>query len=353
MKKIFLYSSAVCIALLSPLFVFAHEVYVLSSEQIRTGLHTDTFSPLIVIAHNLHQFIFWAIVSIVAATVVFYISILRVFEKALDPILAKAKFYAPTVARITVGISFIAMAHYGAIFGPELPLTNVFGQYDSTVTALLFGLGILITVGWYTRFTVLVALFLFGFVIFKYGWYTLTYIDYYGALVALFIIGTHRFGFDRFRRSHAFLRKTFSHPEEKLVALSFFILRVSFGASLLYASLYAKFFHNGLALQVANIPLAGHAHTLAYYFGMDPQFLVLGAGIIEVVAALFFIFGIEIRFTALFLEFWLALSLWYFGESVWPHLILIGIPIAFILYGYDRYSLEGFFFKKGKREPVL
>jgi hypothetical protein len=65
------------------------------------------------------------------------------------------------------------------------------------------------------------------------------------------------------------------------------------------------------------------------------------------------IFGIEIRFTSLFLEIWLALSLWYFGETVWPHLILIGIPIAFIFYGYDKYSLEGMVFKDPKRQPML
>jgi hypothetical protein len=47
------------------------------------------------------------------------------------------------------------------------------------------------------------------------------------------------------------------------------------------------------------------------------------------------------------------LSLWYFQESVWPHIVLIGLPIAFFMHGYDKYSLEGYFLKKGRREPVL
>jgi len=111
--------------------------------------------------------------------------------------------------------------------------------------------------------------------------------------------------------------------------------------------------HNNLALQVASVPLAGHEYSLAYYFGFEPQFLVLGAAIIEILIGLFFIFGVAIRWNSIFLLFWLALSLWYFGESVWPHIVLIGLPLAFIMHGYDKYSLEGYFLKKGRREPVL
>jgi hypothetical protein len=130
-------------------------------------------------------------------------------------------------------------------------------------------------------------------------------------------------------------------------------VRVTFGTSLLYASLYAKILHNNLALQVASLPLAGHPFALAHYLGFEPHFLVLGAAIVEIVIALFFIFGIEIRWTSLFLLFWLTLSLLYFGEVVWPHLILIGIPLAFLCWGYDEYSLEGRYFKRDGLEPIL
>jgi hypothetical protein len=116
----------------------------------------------------------------------------------------------------------------------------------------------------------------------------------------------------------------------------------------IYASLYAKIIHNQLAVAVTyTYP------DIVGFFGFESHFLVLGAALIEVCIGLFFILGIEIRFALLFLLFWLSLSLSYFGEAVWPHFILIGIPTAFILYGYDRYSLEGRFFKKDGREPVL
>jgi uncharacterized membrane protein YphA (DoxX/SURF4 family) len=141
-----------------------------------------------------------------------------------------------------------------------------------------------------------------------------------------------------------------------LAPYSFLILRVCFGISLMYASVYAKFIHNNLALDVANstgliASIVPHAHTIAEYLGFEPHFLVLGAGILEVVIGFFFIFGLEVRFTALFIEFWLGLSLWYFGEVVWPHVILIGIPIAFLCYGYDTYSLEGWLMRKAQPPP--
>ena len=34
-------------------------------------------------------------------------------------------------------------------------------------------------------------------------------------------------------------------------------------------------------------------------------------------------------------------------------LVRVPIPIALFFYGYDKYSLEGLYFKHGKREPVL
>jgi uncharacterized membrane protein YphA (DoxX/SURF4 family) len=125
------------------------------------------------------------------------------------------------------------------------------------------------------------------------------------------------------------------------------ILRILFGTALIYASAYAKIIYNNLALFTVE------KYHLDHILGFEPHFLVLGAAIVEVLIGLFFILGIELRFTALFFLFWLTLSLIFFGEVVWPHLMLIGIPIAYICYGYDQYSLEGWLFRKKKYAPVL
>src|SRR3989344_3834377 len=327
-----------------PLYADAHEVYVLSPSEIAHGLETPAFSPLDVIVTNLGDFLFWAISAVLLVVFVFTLSISHRIEQALDPWLMRLKKYAPGIARVTIGLSFFTAAYYQAIFGPELSLSLLFGSGAPIVTALLIVIGLLFIFDRYTRGAALVGLVLFALAAVHHGSYMLTYTNYIGGLVVLLFLGTGTFG-----PFHGFIKGIAS----RIAPYRFLIMRVTFGISLLYASFFAKFLHNQLALQVASLPLAGFSHSLAYYLGFDPQLLVVGAGIVEIIIALFFIFGIEIRFTSFFLEFWLALSLLYFGEAVWPLLILIGIPIAFIFHGYDRYSIEGYFLKEGSREPVL
>lgn len=353
MKNRFLAAVAALVAALVPAIAAAHEVYILSGQQISTDLSESGFDMMAVALDDIHRFFFWGFIAVLTIVSVFLISIIRPLEQALAPIFKRIKPYAPAVSRITIGIAFIAAAYFKAIFGPELPLEATFGAYAQLVTIVLVVIGVLIIIGLWARAAALVALALFGFAIYKHGWYMVTYTNYLGEILVLLILGSHRFSVhsvtglsERFHRSYHFLIDKIQH-------LAFPILRVCFGISLLFASIYAKIIHNNLALQIASLPLAGHEHSIAYYFGFDPHFLVLGAAIIEILVGLFFLLGIEIRFVSLFLLFWLSLSLWYFGEAVWPHIILIGIPIAFLMHGYDKYSLEGFFFKKRSREPVL
>ena len=117
--------------------------------------------------------------------------------------------------------------------------------------------------------------------------------------------------------------------------------------SVVYAAVYAKFLHANLTLSTIE------QYHLLNFFHFDPLFVVLGAFIIESLIGIFFIVGIAIRWTAIFFLFWIGLSLLYFGEAVWPHLVLIGLNITLILHGYDRYSLEGRLFKRRLLEPVL
>jgi hypothetical protein len=288
---------------------------------------------------------FWAFVAFLLVFSVFLISISRKLEKNLGPYLSQLKKYAPAVARITIGVSFLAAAYYRALFGPELPLSVLFGAFAPGTQGLLTIIGVCLLIGVFVREAAIASLILFGVAVFERGEYMLTYTNYFGEIATLAIFGISIGA----REARA---DWFSRFMERLRPYRFAFLRVAFGVSLLYASFYAKVLHNVLALQVASLPL-GHMHAIAYYFGFSPQFLVLGAAIVEILLGLFFLLGIEIRFTALFLEFWLVLSLFYFGEVVWPHIVLVGIPIAFFLYGYDKYSAEGALFKRGDLEPVL
>ena len=346
--RIFARFFALLLALAAPAAASAHEVYVLSHDTIQQALSIPAFNEWQVILDNANQFVLWAFIAALVIFVVFFASVSRFLERTLDPFLAKLPPYAPAISRVTVGLSFLAAAYYQALFGPELPLAATFGGYTDAVTVILVIVGLMITLGFHARLAALTAFGLFGVEIYAHGVYMLTYTNYFGELILLLILGAHILAFHRKEHDTTRAPQWALALKERLAPFSFLILRVAFGISLLYASLYAKIIHNDLALNVA------YAYPqLVHFFGFEPHFLVLGAALIEILIALFFIFGIEIRFTSLFLLFWLSLSLWYFGEVVWPHIILIGIPIAFIFYGYDRYSLEGWLMKRGGREPVL
>ncbi len=355
-KLVYLYIFFVALILFPPITVSAHEVYVLTPTEIHYGLTSTPFNEISVALGNVPQFIFWAFISALTIFLIFFISISNFLERRLDPLLNRLRRYAAPVARVTIGISFLAAAYYQATYGPELPISATFGPWSPAVTILLIIMGILITFGVWVRPAALAALGMYVVAVIFHGVYMLTYTNYLGEILVLLMLGTHQntnaMGHEKGGVMEQLKSKTYE-VSRRFAPFSFAFLRVCFGISLFYASFYAKILHNNLALQVATLPLAGHSQSLSQVFGLEPHFLVLGAAIIEILIAVFFILGIEIRFTSIFLLFWLSLSLWWFGEVVWPHVILIGIPIAFILYGYDQYSLEGVLIKRGEYEPVL
>lgn len=342
----------VAIALLAlfslPVAAHAHEVYVLAPNVIAQALATPSFNEIDIILAHFSEFVFWGFLTALVVFGVFFISISRKLERMFDPFLAKLPPYAPAISRISVGLSLVTGAVFGALFGPELPIAATYAPYTSMVTAALAITGVLITIGLYTRLAALVVLGIFCVNTAAYGEYMLTYTSYAGELLVLLVLGAHAVGMQHKHTDTRTASRALLALKKTLTPLAFPILRVAFGISLIYASLYAKILHNNLALAVT----AAYPEMVAF-FGFEPHFLILGAAIMEILLGIFFILGIEIRFASLFILFWVSLSIWYFGEAVWPHIILIGIPLAFICYGYDKYSLEGIFFKKQGREPVL
>jgi uncharacterized membrane protein YphA (DoxX/SURF4 family) len=354
-----------------PSQVSAHEVYVLTPAQITQAIGTPPFDMVAVALDNLHLFVFWGFITALVIFCVFFISILRFLERWLDPFFVRIRPYAPLVGRITIGLSFLAAAYYQATYGPELPIAATYGSLTGFITVVLVVIGTMTILGLYVRIAAIIALIMYVIAICYRGWYMLTYINYMGEIIALIVLGSHNWSIDSLlsrnkKNTGAAAVMTTPPPSPHLFSgffasvhslwhrfalwlapKSFAILRVCFGISLIFASAYAKIIYNNLGLFTVE------KYHLDKILGFEPHFLVLGAAIIEVLIGLFIILGIEIRFAALFFEFWLMQSLFFFGEVVWPHIILIGIPIALIMYGYDQYSVEGYFFRKKKYEPVL
>ncbi len=326
----------------------AHEVYVLTPQQISEALSRPAFSEWQTLITNLDQVLLWGCIAAAVVLSVFFISISRRVEKLFEPFLSRLPPYAPLISRVSIGLGLLSAAYHSALFGPELPLVLVFGSLAPLIQALLGITGIMCIAGFFVRIASLILLAIFAGAFYSQGIYMLTYANYVGELFLLLILGAHVLGYHHKAHDYMHAPSWLLKIKHALVPYAFPLLRIGFGVSLLFASLYAKIVYNNLALAVAETYPA-----IPAFFGFEAHFLVLGAAIIEIVLALFFILGIEIRFAALFLEFWLGLSLWYFGEAVWPHFILIGIPIAFLCYGYDKKSLEGLFMKRYGRHPVL
>lgn len=335
------------ITLLTPFVGSAHEVYVLNPDEIQALTDAPALPFFSIVFENLTATLLWGFMIAFFIISVFLISISATLENKFDRHLIKLKHYAPFIARVTAGIAFISCAYHNALFGPELPLESIFGSLSVSVQLIMAVAGMMMIFGIYSRFAGLIGIALFSFGLLNYGVYMTTYLNYFAEMVVLVLIGGHKLAVHQPHRAWWSITRFLNMLGNKYGELAFFFLRIGFGAGLIYSSIYAKILHNQLAIAVVS------EFGLDAVFGLSPEFIVIGAAIIEILLGLFIILGIEIRFNAVVLNIFLTLSLLYFGESVWPHIILIGIPIAFFCYGYDKYSLEGYFFKKGNREPIF
>jgi uncharacterized membrane protein YphA (DoxX/SURF4 family) len=348
MKSLLLLLSA-AITFLAPVAASAHEVYVLSPQETTQAISAASPNPFSVIPEQEFRFIQWGVVVAGLILVVLAVAISPLFERVFDPFLWRLKKYAPFIGRITFGVALIASGWFGAFFGPELPVAASLGAGAAHVFAIILMIaGVMVCLGFLTRIVSLFMLCVFVFTIFKYHGYMLTYVNYLGETLLFLILGGGAWSLDRAIPFLARIEKATHGLHAVLERYSFLILRVLFGFSLFYASFYAKFLHSNLALATVI------DYHLTNYFPFTPLFLVLGAFLVEAIFGFCFFAGFEIRFAALAFTFFLTLSILFFGEAVWPHIILFGVNIALFFHGYDKYTIERALFQRARKgEPVL
>lgn len=325
--------------------VSAHEVYVLNSSQISVFTGEIGPNPFSAIRGNELLFMGWGIIIALSLAAAFVLNLWGRLARKLSPFLFRMKDYAPLAARLTLGICFITSGIFGGLFGPEIPLSAIFGGHSYIASLILIITGAMITAGLFTRVFVLIALLAYIAGIIKYGAYMLTYINYLGEILFVLILGAHSFSLD----SYLFKKKS-QKGLDYLKKYNFLILRILFGLSLIFTSWYAKFLHSGLALQTVT------EYHLTGAFPFPALFVVMGALIVESLIGLLFALGVDIRINSIIFIAFLTLSLIYFGEVVWPHIILFGVSIALFLHGYDEYTVEKRLFRrfwKKDAEPVF
>ncbi len=329
-----------------PFAASAHEVYVLDETTISSALAAPSPNPFTAYIGNEYQFFFWGLVSVITMSTILAASAFHLFERQAIPLLSLLKRFAHPIVRTTVGVCLIGFGLSGNLFGTELSFASLFGSFASSAQTLFIAAAVAILLGFYTRYLALLLIGIYVYAGSVFGSYILTYTDHLGAYILLFALGGGHWSLD-----HSFATGRLPGFVERvahaLTPFAFPILRILFGFGITFAALYAKFIHSELAVQTVV------QHNLTDYFHFEPLFIVLGALIIEFLAGVMLMFGVAVRWTGLFLIFWLTLSQIYFGELWWVHVVLFGIGLAVFCHGYDKYSLEGRLFKKGNREPVF
>ncbi|MEK7538830.1 MAG: DoxX family protein [Patescibacteria group bacterium] len=338
-------------AMLFPTIATAHEMYVLESSIVSELLTHPPTNPLDIISANIGQFIFWATAVFLLLILLLFFSLSHRMQDKFNPFLFKLKPYAFVIARGAVGVCLIFSGLYQTLFGPEMSLVTIFGTYTTLTSWLLIIIGITITLGIFVRTAAVIGLGIFAVAVGKYGIYLLTYVDYLGILLALLLVGAGKPAFQNIvlhdKNSDSKLQKFRRSLSLIFSDYALLIIRLGLGFSIMYAAFYGKFLHSNVALQVVL------DYRLTDYFPFSPEFIVLGAGILEMLFGLFFVLGIHLRFSAIFFAIFLFLSYLYFPEAAWPHLILVGGALATFAHGYDNMTLEGRLFKRGKHEPIF
>lgn len=343
MRKALLAALTLCLA---PLSTAAHEVYVLPDRTIADALAAPSPNPFTAYSGNEMQFYLWGLVSFIVFSTVLAAVLFRVFERSMGPLFMQLKQYAHLLVRLTAGSALIAFALAGELYGMELSIASVFGAAAPFAQLILGAIGAMLLLGFYTRPAASIALGIFALSALQHGWYLIMYIDHAGAYLLLMALGSGRWSLD-FRSNKTATPGMMRLLPQLLMPYAFPILRVAFGVSIMFAAFYAKFLHSELALRVVE------DYALTHIFPFEPLFIVLGALIIEFLAGLLLFLGIAVRWTSVFLLGWLILAQFYFQEPVWPHFILMGVGLALFCHGYDRYSLGGYFLKRGRQEPIL
>jgi hypothetical protein len=323
--------------------VYAHEVYVLDDATIRSGFGTRGINVFDALSdsRNANMFLVGAGFMLVGFILLSYL-IHTKLSKATDEQLKKVRKYAHLIIRIGLGISFAWGAYHNSIFGPEVPLASIPG--GMIWKPVLFTVGIMLIFGAFTRIAAVIALLSFIVVTFDRGWYMMNYLNYLGEITVLVLERGELFSIDRLVKwkSHLFHHK-FPHWFEKLEQLgekySFPIIRISFGIALIWAAMSVKILYPALSLDVL------HNFGLDTREALAPLFIVLAAGIIEIWLGLVLITGFLYRFHMLVLVFFVGYSVWFFGEAVWPHAILVGLAIGLFLHGTDKYCIEDKIYK--------
>lgn len=308
--------------------VFAHEVYVLDKSQIASGLsHIQPLS--LSVLQNPHNFFIFISITI-AVTILFALALVfRLSRKGQSfyAWLQRLHKFAPLFVRAAIAASFFYSAYTWSFLGPELdlhllPWAQVM-RWTLFISSGMFLLGIGVEIAAAASLVV----FLVGGYVF--GWYVLTYTNYLGEIIALLLFGSRHFSLDRIVQG-ALKRFPRGRNYETV------IVRVGYGIALLYAAITIKVLHPILTITVIK---EYHLTQFHWLFPGDVMLVTFGAALAEIAIGLFILIGFETQLVVFISLIYITLSLLYFKEAVWPHLMLYGISLN-LIFAKPAFSLN-------------
>ncbi len=330
MKRVILTTCAVLISLLlfgQPLF--AHEAYVLPASEFNAGLSVfaqNPFAPLIDPTHW-QTFLLISVLVALAYFLVAWWSTSKASD-ALDKLARKAAVVGPILIRLAVSAAFFYSALSNVILGPELQLDGL--SYAPLFRFLLFLTSLMILTGTLTELAALIGIAMFAVVTAHFGLYMFTYSNYLGELIVLLLFGSRTWSVDGF----IFKKRLWIKKLKKYKDLEVPIVRILYGIALTYAGYSIKFAHQQLTIDVYN------QYHLVDFFHASAGFIAAGAGLAEIMIGVFILVGFFVRWTVFISLVFITLSLIYFQEMLWPHLILYGISISLMINSRDRFTID-------------
>lgn len=326
-----------------PLFASAHEAYVLPQQffwqEISNPINPRALSAL----QNPHDL--WVTLEITAA-ILALIALNFLFRQSAVGERANRFFerfsnLGPVFVRVAIAFAFFFGARSGAFLGPELSLAQM--PFAETLRWGLYLASGMILTGLFTELAAVIGFAIFSLGFFSFGAYLATYLNYLGELIVLILFGMRRWSLDAIFFGPLTQWRARWEPYETT------IVRVFYGIALIYAGVTVKFLHPDLTLRVVNDWNLTRFHWL---FPSDPLLVVLGAGLAEAAIGLFLIVGFEMRMTVLISLFYITLSLLYFRELVWPHILLYGISFN-LLVQPEILTIDHFLFERHRKAGTV
>ncbi len=299
----------------------AHEAYVLPYNTFWAGMKqpfsAEAFDAL-KSTQNIHITIEIGLSVIVLLIINFFVRRSKFGQRA-HSFIERYSHFGPHFVRIAVAVAFFFSALSNSFLGPELH-GSLF-SYPHIIQIALFAISIMIAVGFLTELAAFAGIVIFVWSMFVFGPYVFTYLNYLGELIVLFLFGMRVFSVDTYLFGP--LRKFRYFEKYETV-----IVRVLYGIALVYAAITVKLLHPDITILVVN---TWHLTQFHWLFPSDPLLVTFGAGVVECIIGLFIIFGFEMRLTVLISLFYITLSLLYFRELVWPHILLYGISFNLLV----------------------